>query len=304
MTRTLIIGYGSIGKRHARLLHDMQCEVAILSQQPVRNFPVYADLQAALIGHAPEYVVVANETSRHLTTVRALAEARFCGKLLVEKPLSDQPSIWPAAGFEKAGVAYNLRFHPVLEALKSRLSDDPVVSLSLRCGQHLSEWRPGRDFRLSYSASAAAGGGVLRDLSHELDYLLWLMGPWKRLAALGGNMSVLGIDSDEVWSLLLEMRNGIAATVNLSYLDRPACRDIIVITRGSTLRADMISGTLFVNGQPESFSTGSDDTYLAMHHEMLSDNPSKICSIKEGQSVMQLINATECAVKTGGWVTA
>lgn len=302
MTRALIIGYGSIGKRHACLLNGIGCKVAVLSQQNVDGFIRFTDLHSALKDYAPEYVVVANETVRHLPTVHALVEAGFCGRLLVEKPLSDQPGAWPVAGFEKAGVAYNLRFHPILTALRSRLADDPAVMVSLRCGQHLSEWRPGRDFRQSYSASAASGGGVLRDLSHELDYLLWLMGPWARITALGGNLGVLNIEADEAWSLLLEMESGIAATVSLSYLDRPARRDVIVTTRNATLHADMIAGTLSVNGLSEHYPTARDDTYQAMHHAMLSDDVATICSIEEGQAVMQLINATERAVQTRNWV--
>ena len=51
----------------------------------------------------------------------------------------------------------------------------------------------------------ARGGGVLRDLSHELDYLLLLGGSWRRVAGAGGRIGPLDIRSDDYWSLLLEL---------------------------------------------------------------------------------------------------
>ena len=72
-------------------------------------------------------------------------------------------------------------------------------------GRIIRDWRPGRDHRTTASATQQAGGGVLRDLSHELDYLLWLFGPWQRVAALGGSSGARQIEVDDHLDLLLEM---------------------------------------------------------------------------------------------------
>lgn len=304
MNRALVIGFGSIGQRHARLLTDLGCSVAVVSRYPVKGFPGYADVADALTAHLPDYVVIANETAKHMPAVRSLAVAGYRGRLLVEKPLSDRRVEWPQAKFAHVGVAYNLRCHPVLLALRDRLAEEEPILITVRCGQHLSEWRPGRDFRRGYSASRDQGGGVLRDLSHELDYLLWLMGDWTRVSALGGNMGILGIEADEAWSILLEMQNGAIASVSLTYLDQPARRDITVSTTKSTLCADVVAGTFTVNGRTENFTLSCDDTYVVMHRAMLSDATNQICTLQEGIQVNRLIDAVEKAAETRRWVWA
>ncbi|SHF80847.1 Predicted dehydrogenase [Modicisalibacter ilicicola DSM 19980] len=302
--RALIIGYGSIGKRHARLLNDMKLEVALLTQQKTSDFLCYRSLSEAMNVYFPTYIVVANETWRHAQTVRELPGYGFDGKLLVEKPLFSEYEKWPQEAFAFSGVAYNLRFHPFIQRIRRYLETETSVAVSVRCGQHLSEWRPGTKIENSYSASSEAGGGVLRDLSHELDYLLWLFGPWSRVTAIGGNYDVLGIDADECWSILMEMQSGVSATINISYLDRPAQREIAITTRTGTLKADLVNATLFIDGKKETHPTQRDQTYLAMHHAMLGGESSDICSAKEGLAVVNLIQSIEKASESRNWVSA
>jgi len=304
MTRVLVIGYGSIGQRHARLLVEAGCDVAIVTRQEPKDLTTFTDLKAALDTTDPAYVVIANETVRHAVTVDMLAAEGYRESLLVEKPLAHTPYTVPKGVFRQIAVGYNLRFHPVLKALRARLADDPPVAINVRCGQHLSEWRPDRDFRKTYSASRTAGGGVLRDLSHELDYLLWLGGPWKRVASLGGTLDVLEIDADEAWSILLELTDCPLAGVQLNYLDRPVQRDIIVTTRKATLRADIVGGTLTQDGKTEHFAVNHDDSYRLMHRAMNEGDTSILCSAEEGAAVVDLIAAIETAAQKRKWVTA
>ena len=303
MTRALIVGYGSIGQRHASCLADLSCDVAVVSQQSNITLRSFTKLEEAVAVVAPDYVVVANETARHAATIEALAATSFRGALLVEKPLSDKPYHPPAALFAKFAIAYNLRFHPVVTALRQRLQQTPVLAVHVSVGQHLADWRPGRDFHATYSASREQGGGVLRDLSHELDYLLWLFGPWRRVAALGGCTGALGIAADEYWSILCEFERAPIAHLRLSYLDRPARREIVITTAAATLQADLIANTLTINGVIETFAVDRNSSYRAMHHAMLDTGPNQLCSALEGEAANDLIAAIETAASARQWVT-
>jgi predicted dehydrogenase len=304
MTAAVVVGYGSIGRRHVRLLEQLGCEVSVVSRRSVGHAPRYGSIAEALGALRADYVVVANETSEHGSAVGELGKAGFTGRLLIEKPLGDGFSVPPASAFKLAAVAYNLRFHPMLAALKRELQGERLLTIQVYCGQYLPDWRPDTNYRFGYSADRARGGGVLRDLSHELDYLLWFGGPWRRVAALGGHFSPLEISSDDCWAILLELDLCPIASVQVNYLDRPGCRQVVVNTERHTFCADLVNGALTRDGKKEPFKFGRDETYLAEHRAMLDGDPSALCTLEQGARVMQLIMAVERSAKSRGWVQA
>src|SRR5689334_1222422 len=112
--RALVIGYGSIGQRHVRVLETLELEVAVVSRRGIGDGRiVYGNLPAQHL-HDFDYVVVANETARHAVSFEELSRMGFRGRVLVEKPLFAAPTELPPHKFEKAGVGYNLRFHPAV----------------------------------------------------------------------------------------------------------------------------------------------------------------------------------------------
>jgi predicted dehydrogenase len=136
------------------------------------------------------------------------------------------------------------------------------------CGQHLEDWHPGSDHARSYSASRALGGGVLLDLSHELDYLQWLFGPAESVAAVARNTGTLGIETEDVADAVIRLGGGLAASCHLDYLARPAVRGGWVQCERGAMRWDLQAGTV-----ERSFgssweplaraTTGHDDMYVA-----------------------------------------
>lgn len=301
--RALVIGYGSIGRRHTRVLRELGCHVGIVSRHALAEEPTFSSLRDAVAEIRPDYVVIANETSLHRRTVGELVGAGFRGAVLIEKPLGDGPAV-DVGSFSSAAVAYNLRFHPILMSLADELAGQRIVAAEVYCGQYLPDWRPDSDYRSGYSADPARGGGVLRDLSHELDYLLWLCGSWRRAAALGGRFGPLPIESDDCWAVLAELDRCPAATLQINYLDRPGRRRITITTAEHTYVADFGQGALIRDGQPRNFSVDRDDTYRAEHRAMLWGDAARLCSIAHAEQVMRLIEAIERSAETRSWVVA
>lgn len=303
MTRALVIGYGSIGARHARILSELGCATAVVSKRAV-DFPrVHADLGLALAEHAPDYVVIANATSNHQPTLSALAALGYHGTVLVEKPLFDHAQSLPMHAFRLAAVAYNLRFHPIIRRLRDQLVGEDILSVQAYVGQYLPDWRPGTDYRRSYSASSEQGGGVLRDLSHELDYLTWMLGDWMRLVALGGHVSPLEITSDDVFSLLMTTTRCPIVSVQLNYLDRRVRRRIIINTAKHTLEADLVQGTVTIDSDIEVVAAERDATYRSMHKALLDGHSDVACSLHEGMGILRLIDAAELSIQRQEWIT-
>ncbi|MBM3512809.1 MAG: Gfo/Idh/MocA family oxidoreductase [Alphaproteobacteria bacterium] len=301
--RSLVVGYGSIGRRHERLLGELGCETAIASRSASDHVRRFATIESALRNWAPEYVVVATPTAQHFAVVRDLAASGFGGRVLVEKPIFDKVQEWPRAAFSHVAVAYQLRCHPLVMALTRLLSGQRLCEAELQVGQWLPEWRASRDYRTTYSAIAAQGGGALRDLSHELDLALYLFGPWKKLTALGGHLSDLEIDTDDAYTLLLETSKCPSVSIRLNYLDRPRQRGLKVNTSTATFALDLVHGVLTQDGAViESTATDIDHPYREQHRAMIGGRTETLCGFAEGLAVVHLIAAAEEANRTSRWI--
>jgi predicted dehydrogenase len=296
----VVIGLGSIGQRHARVLSELGHGVTTVSR---RGDGDYTSIASAIAGAHPGYAVIATETSQHAESLRLLAEADFRGSVLVEKPLFAHAAPAPAYPFASLVVGYNLRFHPVMTAFAELLGGRSAITVSAYVGQDLRDWRPGRDHRTTASATQEAGGGVLRDLSHELDYLLWLFGPWRRVAALGGSSGARDVDVDDHFDLLLEMQRSQAVQVHMDYLDQPGIRKIRVNLATETIEADILGGRLTVNGKAHEYPSERDESYKNMHRAAI-EGRAPICTFAEGLAVMDLIDASERALQSRMWVSA
>jgi predicted dehydrogenase len=300
--RAVVIGYGSIGSRHARILGELGCDVAVVSRREIALPMRFRTIEEALTRFDPTLVVVANETSLHQSAVEELADGGYDGRVIVEKPLAHEALTWPGNRFRHGGVAYNLRFHPIVERLKQEIGQSPALSVWAYVGQYLPLWRPGTDYRQSYSVSRAGGGGVLRDLSHEIDYLSHVFGSWLDVAAIGGHVSELAGDSEDMVCLLARQEHSPATGLQLNYLDRIGRREVVCNTSSHTIAVDLVAGTFAIDGAKESFAVERDETYRRMWSAILADDFTRLCSFSDAQAVLAFIAAAERAVETRQWV--
>jgi len=288
--------------RHARILEELGFLTAVSSSRKI-NFPIaFRDIQMGLLEHKPDYVVVANATNNHYETLLILADAGFSGQVLVEKPILANSSALPEFKFKNLSVAYNLRFHPVIQRLKEVIRYEKTLSAQIYVGQYLPNWRPEANYQHSYSSSSVRGGGVLRDLSHELDYTTLLFGDWKSVTALGGHVSNLEIDSDDIFVVLLQTERCPVVSIQTSYLDRVVRRLIVINTQHHTIEANLVAGTLSIDGCLETFSLDQDHTYREMHSAIMNGNIHLLCPAKDALAVLHLIEAAELANKDKKWI--
>lgn len=302
--KALVVGYGSIGARHVRLLQSLGCITSIVSSRSISETNVFSELDRAILMQQPDYVVVANATDRHLDSVLELAALGYCGSVLIEKPLFSSVMSMPQLPFLSVAVAYNLRFHPLIKKLRDFLASEKVLSVQCYVGQYLPDWRPGVDYRTVYSSHAEQGGGVLRDLSHELDYLQYLLGGWTRVSAIGGHFSHLEGDSDDIYGLMMAFEACPLVQIQLNYMDRLGRRRILINTDSHTIEVDLVAGTFTVDAEHQSLQIERDSTYLAMHRAMLGlcpDDRGTLCSLSEGLDTLRLISSIETSAASGTW---
>jgi len=300
-----VIGAGSIGSRHARILQDLKHEVVIVSSHVNSQLGTakYKSISDALKHDQFEYVVVASKTSQHLNDLNELCNAKFAGSVLIEKPLFASSHRVAKNNFEFAGVGYNLRFHPAVLWLRGVLPRlGKISSANFYVGQYLPTWRDNNDYSNSSSAKATSGGGVLRDLSHELDLAQHFFGDWTQLTACGGKFSNLEIETDDTFSILMKTKACNALSIQLNYLDRIKQRNITINGDNGTINVDLISGAAQFNETTQTFELQSDQTYLAEHTAMIEKDATTLCTFDEALAVVETIDAIEKASNKQKWI--
>lgn len=304
MKNALIIGYGSIGKRHTEVLRQMGCSVSVVSGHlQTDGFPVYRDASAAFRSHSFDYIVVAVPTAKHAETLTQLKPFLTAGQILfVEKPIFASLDQTVETKGWRIAVGYVLRAHPLLRRVRELTAGKKLFSCRCSCGQYLPDWRPGTDYTKCYSAHREQGGGVLRDLSHELDYLQMIAGKWTSVAAIGGKFSGLDIHSDDQFDLLLTSEHCPLCECHIDYLARKVHRDLRVEFEDGSLHLDFIAGTLDFNGQMESVKLERNDLFRTMHEEAMKYDLTFLASCEDAMNTMSLIEAAERAAKERIWI--
>lgn len=298
----LVVGYGSIGMRHVNVLGSLGARVGVVSRRTVDYPIVYKTITEALQKEEPDYVVIANNTDEHKDALQELIVCHYTGLVLVEKPIFEHYYQIPENKFKGMYVGYNLRFHPILLHLYSLLKNAKIFSVHVYVGQYLPSWRPNCDYRTSYSARRSCGGGVIRDLSHELDYISWMLGDWKRVVGLGGKVSTLEIDSDDIFSLLMVTKRCPVVNIQMDYLDRIIRRQIVINTDQATIQADLITGCLQINDVVQHFQLNRNDTYRLQHEAVMGGKQEFLCTADAGLKVLKLIESAEISMKGKRWV--
>lgn len=300
--KVLVIGYGSIGKRHTEVLKSLNYEVLIVSRRNFEEKNFYKTTAEALQSNNVKYIVIANETSKHQFTLDELNKLGYKGVILIEKPLTINENI-KLSNKNNIFVGYNLRFHPIIKELKAILREEKVLSVNCYVGQYLPTWRLNTDYRKCYSASSRMGGGVLKDLSHELDYLSYLFGDWGKLVSLGGKISDLEIDSNDEISVLFTTNRVSSINLELNYLDHIIQRYIIINTNTKTIRADLIKNTLQINNDIKFFDVERNYTYSQQHLAILkNESIGHPCTLNEGYNCDAMIQAIEQSLKESKWI--
>jgi len=262
INRILIVGLGSIGKRHLRLIRSIlpEAQIGVLRHKTVNQVPEFADFvftgMEEALAFAPQIAVISNPASLHIDSAIPLVQAGV--HLLIEKPLSTS-----VAGvlnlLEECkrnnvilAIGYNLRFSPSLLKFKS-LIDDGIIgrvwSVRSEAGQYLPSWRPESDYRHSVSAQSSMGGGVLLELSHELDYLRWIFGDIDWVQAMLSKQGELEIDVEDSAHILMgftpqKMGEKIVATVDLDFIRQDAVRACNVIGEFGSLTWNGLDGSV------------------------------------------------------------
>ncbi|EDM69057.1 oxidoreductase [Moritella sp. PE36] len=259
MNKVAVIGLGNIATRHRRNIKFLfpNVELLVMSasgrtlNEKISDSDGVVTSIEALIDAEVELVIVASPAPFHAQHSIPFIEAGI--PTLIEKPVTttneDANAIQRAIELYGTPVAigYCLRYLPSAQRLKILLDEGKIGTLynvHIEIGQYLPDWRPSKDYRDSVSANENLGGGALFELSHELDYAQWLLGPLDLQYAILRSSDELDLDVEDIADIFTLTESGAVAAIHLDFLQRQAHRKCSFIGKEGRIDWDLIQNQL------------------------------------------------------------
>jgi predicted dehydrogenase len=246
--KVLIIGLGSIAHKHIDALKSVEPDCDIYALRSTQSSSIIEGvINCYSLKEVPSdlgFIIISNPTSLHLKTIKEVVP--FGVPLFIEKPpidnLEDAKEVFQLVDELDLPTytAFNLRFHPVVQWLKDNIDSHRVIEINTYCGSYLPDWRPNQDYRKVYSAREELGGGVHLDLTHEIDYMIWILGYPLSAKSIKRKLSDLEINSVDSAKYWMEYES-FTTSLTLNYFRRDSKRVIEVVTSETTLECDLLS---------------------------------------------------------------
>lgn len=257
--RILLIGLGSIGTKHLASMKNLKnkrsLEIFKFFPSSHKESVYFRELSNEIKFNKIEAVIICNPTNLHFKTVNLCLLLGI--HVFVEKPLAhsyepkqlDVLNKLAEKKQLKVMVGYDMRFNPYINMIKKMVEKGvvgDVWSLRIMAGQYLPNWRK-VNYRNIYSSKKKLGGGVLLDLSHEIDYLTWLLNKKiKTITARKSYTKRIQIETEDICSIIIEYADKSLAEIHLDYLTIPYRRSVEIYGEKGIIVWDDNLGKIFL----------------------------------------------------------
>lgn len=320
--KAIVVGNGNIAARHRKNLKLLLPDVFIIA------VPTRGNLSTQKIDNANEVILDLNEAINNKADIAIVASpSTFHKKHAVELMLAGVPSliekpiasnILDAKQMIKTQLqtgtpicaGYSLRYMPSSIQIKKLLEKKiigNVYNAFVNVGQFLPNWRPKKNYKETVSAKKILGGGVLLELSHEIDYIQWLLGSMKVDYAQLRNSSELKLEVEELADFVLVSEKGTVCNIHLDFLQKKAHRTCTFIGEKGNLEWDLIKNKIQLLTEEANVCLFADEDWDSnqMYINLLKDflklakgTKNSTINLEQAIKTIELINkVSECAVQ-------
>ncbi len=291
--KVVIIGYGSIGRKHAKILSQnfKKIKIYIYTKQTIKNFNCFKDINEIKTIN-PQYIIIASETHRHYKQLKFLEKNFKKIKILIEKPLFHKFYNFSVKNNE-VYTAYNFRFHPLVIRLKKFLKNKDIYDVNLITNSYLPSWRKNISFKKNYAGFKSKGGGIILDLSHELDFLYSIFKKFKLKYVEFNKKSKLTHDTEDNLKLYAQSKKT-HISVDLKYYSKNEIRIFLIDGKNFSVLLDLKNNVLKIQEKRKKLLINKpfsqEDTLLEMHKVLINNKNRKfLCSFNQGKEVLKII---------------
>ncbi len=310
-----IVGYGSIGRRHASNIKSLGAQVIVyrsgLAHSQTPNFDPSLKFVYELddvLAIKPDAMVICNPTSLHSGFIATAVDLGI--HFFVEKPVANN-----STGFEAmlesikvkklvTCVGYMMRYDAGIIAMKKALDEGllgKVTSAIIEWGSYLPNWHPWEDYKDSYAGRRSLGGGAVLTCSHEIDTARYLLGDFIDITVSGGSSSILGLDVEDYVDIFSKHRSGTTCLMHIDWFQKQGRRYIQIIGEEGRLEWDFFTKelNLYCGDSGGSLIARSSDDINQLYTENMEDflksiveSKQTVCNLEDGLvtlSVCELI---------------
>ena len=317
-----IVGLGSIGRRHLRLISEIRPDIKIIVVRSGHGSACDEEKMAVkitdsigdAIKEGIQAAIISSPATLHLKQSLELAKNGI--HLLIEKPISHTSDrvkeLLKIVNENRITtmVGYVLRYDLGAMKFKNWLDNKvkgKILHARIECGSYLPDWRPDQDYRKTVSALPELGGGVLLELSHELDYLHWFFGNPVDVQAQIRNSGTLDINVEDQADLLITSKQGYPITVQIDFNRRHIERKCKVLTTEGELIWDAVNKNVTWKGVNKEqfkyeYNNERNSIYrkqLEVFFDCIENDNDPIVTVKDGINVISLIDAVRNASEKG-----
>ena len=298
--KILIIGLGSIGKKHVDALLKINESFIIYSLRSSKNSGIYKSViniykQEEIKKLNLDLIIISNPTFFHKKTLEQLKV--FKKPVFIEKPLFHKLNINSIVNYYESNnifsyVGCNLRFLDSLIYVKDKIlvSDKEINEVNVYCGSYLPDWREG-NFRENYSSKSELGGGIHLDSIHEIDYIYWMFGSPIEIHRVLKSKSSLSVNSIDYANYTLDYGK-FCVNIIMNYYRKFPKRNLELLTENNIYEIDILKNVVFKNDTNifNSNQTIIDTYYLQMLYTLkcVKNDLKSFNSIKDAYNVLKI----------------
>lgn len=268
-----IIGKGSIGKRHAKILKKLNCKIFFLRS---KNYKIKNDFKISKkISFLKQINIflITNPTSFHIKTLNMIK--RFNAHIFIEKPLSDLSIHKIKNQLKKLSlsVGYMMRYDKRILKIKDLIKKNKPSYSKMIWQTYMPKWHQNENYLTSYASQKKLGGGVILTCSHEIDTSIFLYGKVKKVFVKKLE-NKLPIDVEDNVQIILFHKNGVTSEIFLDFANRNFSREIKVFFKKTIISWDFKKKSLIeqVNNKSQYIKTkfkNFDEVYVEQMKDLL-----------------------------------
>ena len=321
----LIIGYGSVGKRHAKNMAILGITCFVIEPNITRLYEAnnegymgYSSLDKVDCTQEFDAVLVCSPPAYHIEqTIWALKLGK---KVFLEKPIGinfEQCKSLLKYDHDKVFIGYTYRWNPQFIKLKNDIEIGVIGKphyANFVVGMNLEDWHPWENYQDFFMSSLELGGGALLDESHFIELVIDLFGLPEKITSIQSKISSLEIETDDYVFAQFQYKN-LVVDINLDLFKRPHESYVQIYGKSGSINCDFIKKVnvstnykLCTNSAPSlyQFDYERNDLFVNMIKDFIhfvgSDSEPARVPISRGLDVMLVIDKIREASQVRNWV--